>query len=171
MLGQPIAGCPILVERLVDINSLVRSEQMENTDTIHLLKECDSGSKMAVSSIDEVVEKVSSQDLRDILIKSKEHHEKLGNEIHELLNEHDSNEKDPNPIAKSMAYMKTGMKMGMDGSDATAADLITDGCNMGIKSLYKYKNQYRDADRQSVSLCDSLIEIEEELCRDLREYL
>lgn len=144
---------------------------MENTDTIHLLKECDAGSKMAVSSIDEVIEKVSSQDMKQLLTESKNHHEKLGNEIHAMLNENHAEEKEPNPIAKGMAYMKTGVKMTMDNSDATVADLITDGCNMGVKTLNKYKNQYKNADSKSVSLCDSLISIEEKLCKDLREYL
>lgn len=144
---------------------------MESTDTIHLLKECDAGSKMAVSSIDEVIEKVSSQDMKQLLTESKNHHEKLGNEIHAMLNENNAEEKEPNPIAKGMAYMKTGVKMTMDNSDATVADLITDGCNMGVKTLNKYKNQYKNADSKSVSLCDSLISIEEKLCKDLREYL
>ena len=31
---------------------------MENKDTINLLKECDSGTKMAVASIDEVLERI-----------------------------------------------------------------------------------------------------------------
>ncbi|HKM34454.1 MAG TPA: hypothetical protein VJY54_06900 [Lachnospiraceae bacterium] len=144
---------------------------MESTDTIHLLKECDAGSKMAVSAIDEVLEKVTCEDMKQLLSKSKEHHEKLGNEFHAMLNENKEEEKDPSPIAKSMAYMKTGIKMTMDNSDATVADLITDGCNMGVKSLNKYKNQYKNADQKSISLCDSLISIEENLCKDLREYL
>lgn len=144
---------------------------MESTDTIHLLKECDAGSKMAVSSIDEVIEKVSSEQMKQLLTESKNHHEKLGNEIHAMLNENNAEEKEPNPIAKGMAYMKTGVKMTMDNSDATVADLITDGCNMGVKTLNKYKNQYKNADSKSVSLCDSLISIEEKLCKDLREYL
>lgn len=144
---------------------------MENTDTIHLLKECDSGSKMAVSAIDEVIDKVTCNKMKQLLSESKEHHEKLGNEIHAILSENNEEEKDPNPIAKGMAYMKTGVKMTMDNSDSTVADLITDGCNMGVKFLSRYKNQYKNADPKSINLCDSLISIEEKLCKDLREYL
>ncbi len=144
---------------------------MESTDTIHLLKECDAGSKMAVSSIDEVLDQVANEDMKQLLSESKAHHEKLGNEIHSMLIENNAEEKDPNPIAKGMAYMKTGMKMTMNNSDATVADLITDGCNMGVKSLNKYLNQYRNADERSVGLCESLISIEEKLCHDLKKYL
>lgn len=144
---------------------------MDSKDTIHLLKECDAGSKMAVTSLDEVMESVQDEKLKKLLQKSKDHHEKLGNEIHSVLMEYHSEEKDPNPMAKSMSWLKTNMKMSMDKSDATVADLLTDGCNMGIKSLYKYKNQYPAAEDKVKNLCDNLIDIERELRKDLRDYL
>ena len=37
---------------------------MDNKDTIHLLKECDAGSKMAVTSLDEVMENVQDEKLK-----------------------------------------------------------------------------------------------------------
>ena len=144
---------------------------MYNKDTIHLLKECDAGSKMAVTSLDEVMESVQDEKLKELLKKSKDHHTKLGNEIHSLLIQYHSEEKDPNPMAKSMSWLKTNMKMSMDKSDATVADLLTDGCNMGIKSLYKYMNQYANAESKVKNLCNNLIDIERELRKDLRGYL
>ena len=144
---------------------------MEHTDSIRLLKECDAGSKMAVASIDDVLEKVTNSELKNLLQESKDHHEKLGNEIHSILNERGNSEKDPNPVAKGMSWMKTNMKMGMDNSDATVADLITDGCNMGVKSLHKYLNKYQAAADTSRDICNRLVSIEETLCKDLRKYL
>lgn len=144
---------------------------MANTDTIKLLKECDSGTKMAVSSIDEILEDVTNPDLRALLTTSKEQHTTLGNELHSLLLNYASEEKDPAPIAKGMSWIKTNMKMTMDKSDATVADLITDGCNMGIKSLHRYLNEYSAADKQSQDICNQIITIEETLARELRCYL
>ena len=144
---------------------------MNDKDTIHLLKECDAGSKMAVSSIDDVLDNVSDSNMKNILQESKNHHADLGNRLHSMLNEYGSSEKDPAPMAKGMSWMKTNMKLTMDDSDATIADLMTDGCNMGIKSLYRYKNQYKAANQDSHALCDDLISIEEELRKSLRDYL
>ena len=145
---------------------------MEHTDTIYLLKECDAGSKMAVTSIDEVLDKVSDGGFLKLLVESKKHHEKLGNDLHSLLNELGSEEKDPNPMAKGMSKMKTGVMMGMkDDANQTAADLITDGCNMGIKSLYRYMNQYPGANSKVKDLCKRLISIEDQLRKELRAYL
>lgn len=144
---------------------------MENKDTIHLLKECDAGTKMGVTSIDDVLEYVENKDLKALLEKSKEHHEALGNELHSLLLSYGSDEKEPAPMAKGMSWLKTNMKLTMNNSDSTVADLLIDGCNMGVKSLYKYLNQYPAADLKVKNLCQKLIDIEEELCRDLRVYL
>ena len=140
-------------------------------DTVNLLKECDAGTKMAVSSIDDVLDKVTDDGLKGLLQESKNHHKELEKQIVEELNKHKAEEKEPNPMAKGMSWMKTNVKMGMDNSDATVADLITDGCNMGIKSLYKYLNQYKDADKKAKDICNKLIDIEETLRKDLREHL
>jgi len=144
---------------------------MEHEDTIHLLKECDAGTKMAVSSIDEVMESVKNDKLRALLDETKDHHEKLGNEIHSLLSQYGSKEKDPNPMAKGMSWLKTNMKLSMDECSATVADLIIDGCNMGVKSLYKYLNQYPAANETVKDITHRLISIEEQLCKELRAYL
>lgn len=144
---------------------------MEDRDTIKLLKECDAGSKMAVTSLDDILEKAENINLKKLLSETKAHHEKLGNEIHSLLIEYGSEEKEPGTMAKSMSWLKTSMKMGMDDSDETVADLITDGCNMGIKSLYKYMNQYPGANSKVKDLCKRLISIEDQLREELRAYL
>ena len=145
----------------------------DNSDTINLLKECDAGSKMAVTSIDDVLDDVQDEKMKKLLIESKDHHTKLGNEIHEQLNRNCADEKEPNAMARGMSWLKTNMKlgMGMEETDKTIADLMTDGCNMGVKSLNKYLNQYKNADEVSQKLCMRLIKIEEKLCEELEDYL
>ncbi len=144
---------------------------MENQDTIHLLKECDAGTKMAISSIDEILEKVKDPELKSILSKSKEEHNKIEDEIKCLTEEYDSEEKEPNAMAKGMSWLKTNIKMGMDESDSTIADLITDGCNMGVKSLNEYLNKYTTANSKVKDICNRLIKLEEQLCKDIKGYL
>ncbi len=144
---------------------------METNDTIKLLKECDSGTKMAVSSIDDVITNVSDEKFKALLNESKSTHTKLGNKIHELLLKNNEQDKDPNPIAKGMSWMKTNVKMMVNESDKTIADLMTEGCNMGVKSLSKYLNQYSCADETSKKICKELISCEEKLVEDIRCYL
>ena len=144
---------------------------MIEQDTIRLLRECDAGIKMGVGSIDEVLGQVRGGELRQCLIKCRNEHEKLANEIQTLLAKYHDKGKEPSPVAKGMSWIKTNAKMGMDDSDQTVANLMTDGCNMGVKSLSKYLNQYAAADETSKALCRRLIEAEEALAVRLRDFL
>ena len=149
----------------------MQTDSTKLTDTAKLLKECDAGTKMAISSINEILEKVEDSKLNEILTHSRNAHEQLESEIHSLLNYHEKDQKEPDPIAKGMSFIKTNFKMGMNESDTTVAELITDGCNMGIKSLNKYLNQYKMADEISKKVTEKLIRLEEDLRKDLRIYL
>lgn len=144
---------------------------MIEQDTIKLLRECDAGVKMGVASIDDVLDQVEERDFQQKLIQCKKEHEQLQIEIEEQLSKYQDDGKSPNPIAKSMSWMKTNLKLGMDHSDATVADLMTDGCNMGVKSLNRYLNQYKAADEVSKDICKRLINLEEKLAIDIRMYL
>lgn len=143
---------------------------MEN-DTMKLLRECDAGVKMAVSSFDDVIDKTQSPKLREMLEKSKEQHSALGGKISQALLEAGDDGKSPNPMAKGMSWIKTNMKMAVDNSDKTIADLMTDGCDMGVKSLSRYLNQYSAADKNSKDIAKELVKIELDLLTGLREFL
>ena len=74
-------------------------------------------------------------------------------------------------MAKGMSWMKTNVKLGINLSDETIADLMTDGCNMGVKSLSKYLNQYQAADETSKNITKRLIRLEEQLAVGIRKFL
>ena len=144
---------------------------MIEQDTIKLLRECDAGIKMGISSIDDVLEHVESDRFHKCLTDCRQEHEKLQTQIVELLSKYQDQGKNPNPIAKGMSWVKTNVKLGLDDSDATIADLMTDGCNMGVKSLNKYLNQYEAADEVSKDIAKRLINQEEELAVQMRQFL
>jgi hypothetical protein len=106
-----------------------------------------------------------------LLSTCKEEHEKLGTEIQKLLDQYKDEGKDPNPVAKGMSWMKTNLKLAVNESDHTIADLITDGCNMGVKTLNRYLNQYQAADEVSKDIAKKLINLEEKLAVDIRGFL
>ncbi|OPZ21905.1 MAG: hypothetical protein BWZ04_00564 [Firmicutes bacterium ADurb.BinA205] len=144
---------------------------MVEQDTIKLLRECDAGIKMGISSIDEVLEYVSDRQLKDILIDSKGENEKLQNDLVKVLADYGDDGKEPNPVAKGMSWLKTNVKLKADGSDSMIAELMIDGCNMGIKSLCRYMNQYQAADRRSKDIAMRLVRAEDKLTDDMRRFL
>ena len=144
---------------------------MIEQDTIKLLRECDAGIKMGISSIDDVLEYVKSERLKKDLEDNKDEHKKLDRDLQELLDQYHDDGKEPNPMAKGMSWLKTNMKLVVNESDNTIADLITEGCNMGVKSLNKYLNQYTAADEKSKDICKRLINLEEDLTIQMRQFL
>ena len=140
-------------------------------DTIELLRECDAGMQMGIGTIDEVKDYASNDDFRSQLDGYQREYAQLQNEIQELLHEYHDEGKNPNPIAKGMAWMKTMTTISFDESDSTIADIITDGCNMGIKSLNKYLNQYKVADERSKDFAKKLINLQERQLEGMRQYL
>ena len=144
---------------------------MINNDTIELLKECNAGIKMGIDSIDDVIDKVTDSEFKETLQSCKEEHQRLGSMTHELLEKYCDEGKEPNPMAKSMSWIKTNLMMAMNDSDHTVADLLTDGCNMGVKSLSRYLNKYKAAEEQVKDIAKKLIASEKLLTDDIRQYL
>lgn len=140
-------------------------------DSLKLLKECDAGVKMGISSLDEVMESVSDTELQNILKESKKTHERLKKKVEEYLKKYQEEGKEPAAMAKAMSWMKTNMKLAVGESDEKVADLVTDGCNMGIKSVHRYLNQYPGAHKEIRELAEDLSCAEENLVRDIRKYL
>ena len=144
---------------------------MIEQDTIRLLRECDAGVKMGVDSIEQVLPHVKSSDLKSRLEKSKGEHNQLAREIEQALDRFQDDGKAPNPIAQTMSTMKTNMELMLKEDDKTIASLMTDGCNMGVKSLNKYLNEFEAADEKSKDICKRLIHLEESLTHQIRDFL
>lgn len=145
---------------------------MIEKDTIKLLRECDAGIKMGVESIDEVLGRTKAPGMRKALTDCKTQHEQLKQEVQRELARFQDEGKDPNPMVSGMSWMKTeAMLMMKENDDAAIADLMTDGCNMGVKSLNRYLNQYKAADERSKDITKRLIHLEQTLAEQMREYL
>ena len=67
--------------------------------------------------------------------------------------------------------MKTNVKTVVEPGDSTIADLVTDGCHMGVKSLNRYLNQYATAEQRVKKIARKLIQIEKNLAEDIAQYL
>ena len=144
---------------------------MIEQDTIKLLRECDAGVRMGIDSIEDVLSHVRAESLEKVLTDNKTEHEKLSREIQELLDNYHDEGKNPPAMASLMSEMKTKLKLKVCASDAAIADLMTDGCDMGVKSLSRYLNHYAAADETSKDIAKRLIRLEEQLSVDLRDFL
>ena len=88
-----------------------------------------------------------------------------------MLSKFGEADKEPPMMAQMMSTLKTNVKLMADDSDATVADLVTDGCNMGIKTLSKRVNECALADRHAHDTARKLIDLETDLLKQVRCYL
>ncbi|MBQ5544668.1 MAG: hypothetical protein IIU00_03245 [Clostridia bacterium] len=146
-------------------------ENQQTEDTRKLLRECNAGIKMGVTSIDEVIDTVKDPHLKQVLKDSRAEHNQLGDETHELLLAYGCDTKEPHPIAKGMSWLKTNVKLQMGADDKTVAGLMIDGCHMGVKSLSGFLNEYKEADHKSRSMTERLIDVEERMAENMKAYL
>lgn len=140
-------------------------------DTLHLLKECHSGAQMGVESIDEILDKTETEDLKKILAVSKVEHNEILKRSGEILCKHGFTPSHPAAVATFMSKIKTEMKLLTGNADQKIAELMTDGCDMGIKSLTGYLNEYATAEDKAKDLTGKLIRIEENTREKLKAYL
>ena len=146
-------------------------EQTLSGDTVDLLKDCDSGCRMATESMEQMLQYVTNPDLNHIIMKYNEDHIQIGDEIHRYLNSGGERSEEPGRMALAFAKVQSGMKMTFNGDSHQAAAILTDGCNMGIQSLCGYLNQYQEADKECRKLTQDLVDIEFAFMKDLVSYL
>lgn len=142
-----------------------------NHDTKALLLECSAGIDMAVAAIDDVLGQTKDKNLEHMLLKTRQTHRALAAQTNELLRAAGESGKSANTMARGMSWLKTNAKLTFSPSDETVADLIIDGCNMGVKSLVRYQNRYQNASEPARAIAGQLIESEQALCRQMQPYL
>ena len=144
---------------------------MTNNDTEQLLNNCNSGVIMGIESINHVLSYAKSDALKNTLKQYLNEHEKLLEDIQRKLNYFNEDGKKPSPVAKVMSWISTNIKIATHDPDSEIAEIMHDGCNMGIKSLSKYLNQYTNADNDVIKITKSIIKIEDEFLFELRKFL
>ena len=153
------------------MDQIILGQKDSGNDTVRLLRQCDSGVKMGISSIEDVLDDVQSRELYSGLRDSLQEHHRLEKETRALLRDLGEPDRDPPAMARGMSKIKTELKMMTEHKDAAVADLIVDGCNMGVKQLSAYINEYENADDKSKRLAKRLINCEEKLAKELKIYL
>lgn len=142
-----------------------------NEDSTKLLMECNMGCKSATNSMEQIMPFIKDKELEKIVERYNNKHISYADKCHELLNENDEDEKDPPAIASAFAWFGTEVKLMVDDKTEKIADILVDGCNMGIKSLSKYINQYDKAEKKIIDLARELIDIEESFMKELLNYV
>jgi hypothetical protein len=142
-----------------------------NEDTIKLLKECNAGCKTATNSMEQVKPFIKNETLKSIIDSYNDRHIQIGDECHLLLNQYGVDEKDPAMMTKAFSWMSTEMKLMVNDDSHKISEIMIDGCNMGIKSVSEYLNNYKNASEESISLAKRLVRLEQDFMNELLAFL
>ena len=123
-----------------------------DTSTYEIMKECNSGCRMAVNSIEQLVAYLKNQELQELLSKYKE-------------------EKFSEKAAETFAWISAEVKMMFNDDTSKIAEMMIDGANMGIKSITEKLNRYSEAEKESISLAKKFEKTCEKLIQDMKKYL
>ena len=139
--------------------------------TVCLLKECDSGCKMALDSMAQIKGYVSDQKLKNTIDGYEKKHQAMEEEAYKQLKSLGEGGKEPEMMAAAFSRMSTGMKMLMKDDNRQAAKILMDGCNMGIQTLGERMNTLDQADSHSRGLAEKILKTEQELMKELQAFL
>ena len=130
-----------------------------DTSTYEILKECNSGCRMALNSIEQLAVYLKSQELQDLFCKYKEDYEKMEKESIRFSE------------AETFAWISAEVKMMLNDDSSKIAEMMIDGANMGIKSITEKLNRYPEAEKESISLAKKFEKTCEKLIQDMKKYL
>lgn len=142
-----------------------------NRDSIELLKECSSGCKMGMNSIEQVSEYVEDIKLLKVLEKYRDKHCGLLREASNLLKQDGKEPEKPGMMASAMSWITTEMKLMMENDSSQVAKLMMDGCNMGIQTITEKMHEYKNAEKDAVKNAESLVKLEEEFHKEMKNFL
>ena len=142
-----------------------------NSDSVMLLKECDAGSKMAVESIGQFRVYAENTTLKNCLDKYIKEHEVFGSKCRKMLVENNECPQDPSKMASAFAKISTDVRMMLDKDSSKIANLLIDGCNMGIKTTTENMHKYSNATPETMNIAKEMIQLEQEMSKELLGFL
>lgn len=139
--------------------------------TLQLLDECNSGCKMAINSMKQIRDFIQDEKLASIINSYTQKHQDLEAETGRQLLEYGKTGDEPGLMATAMSWISTEAKLVLKDDVRQIAKIVMDGCNMGIQSVSKYMNQYVSASAESKKLAKKLIQTEENLMGEMKQFL
>ena len=128
-------------------------------------------SEMGIIGINDVIDKASKEDFRNILIEQREDYNKIIQEAIKLYTAYGMEEKELNTLVKMNSKVMSEMKLMTNNSDETIAKMMMEGTNKGIIKINKTINENPDVDEEVFKIANDLLQIMEHNIEELKIYL
>lgn len=135
------------------------------------MRKTDAGCKYATETISIALDYAKGRGMRELLTRYNKRHEALKGDIIKALNARGEGEEKHPSMAAAMSRLHMNVSLGISAKDSRLAELMINGCHMGIKTIYKEKHRESGAGPEAQALADELIGIEEDMMGELYAYL
>lgn len=139
--------------------------------TLQILNECSSGCKMAIHSMEQILEYVKNEKLEEVITEAIQKHKAIAGRTAKALTSYGEKGKKPGAAAETFAWLTTEMKMMIRDDSSQIAKIMMNGCNMGIQSIMEAMNDNMEADKESKAVARDLVKAEENFADELKAFL
>lgn len=144
--------------------------QKEKITAKDLYQEIYKGCKMGAESLVNLLPKVTDDGLRNEITAQLERYEEYAAKAREELFDLDTSPKEENAFTKMSAKMGVMMNTMLDATSSHIAQMIIEGCSMGITELLKVVHAYGIKD-DAEQLARDVISFEESCSENMKKYL
>lgn len=143
----------------------------KNENEINVLDELNKGACMGRDAIHFILDKVHSEDLKEVLHKQYNKYKEITDKISELYPEYAEGEPHKtNTMNKVMTWYGIEMRTFMDDSDSKLTELLLQGTNMGVIEGRRLLN-HKHTDDNVNSLMQAYVDMQEECVEELKKFL
>ncbi len=140
-------------------------------NTTDFLSEIYRGAKMGIQTINNLMTKVTDNNIYNELKYQLRSYEEIANEAYDEIIKRNSKPKGISVIDKTMAKMSIGINTFINSNPSHIADMLIKGSTMGVTGITKTLNSHYAADNEIKNLADRFIKLEQDNIDRLKRFL
>lgn len=140
-------------------------------DTARLLKESCRGCKYATESITIASDYAKDRKIKNLLDSYNSTHQHIKQKMQKEIHEAGLKEASHPSMPALMTKLHMNVSLSINPSSEKIADLMINGCSMGMKSISRLKNKHPHASAEAKALADELIRTEQDMIADMLPFL
>lgn len=141
------------------------------TVDVKLLTKIYQNAKLGSQSIEELLEKVKDESFKTIVSKQQSNYDLIAKECEMMANTANVNLKDNCLFTKTKQATMVGISTLLDQTTRHLAEMMIQGCTMGIVDIIKNLNDNHCAEEEILKLGKQLQTMQEKYVEDLKKYL
>lgn len=138
---------------------------------IDILKEINKNAKTGIDGLNFTLDKVQSDDLRDLLYKERNEYENIYDRTKEILTQKNEDIEDTKAFQKVMSWMGIELNTLTNKSNSQIAQILIQGNDMGVIKGTKLLNNMEFEDKQIQNILEDFVRLQQKNIDNLKKYL